>query len=45
MQGHFFMAAGRFKPETTPAVVNAQLQAAANDFRAQFPDALGPQGG
>jgi predicted permease len=45
MQGHFFMAAGRFKPGVTPALANAQLQVAANEFRQKFPDALGPQGG
>src|SRR6185295_10200408 len=45
MQGHFFMAAGRFKSGVTPARANAQLQVAANEFRQKFPDALGPQGG
>src|SRR4030095_4330263 len=45
MQGHFFMTAGRLKPETTPAVANAQLQVAAKEFRAEFPNALGPQEG
>ena len=45
MQGHFFMAAGRFKPGTTPAIANTQLQTAANEFRAQFPDALPAQAG
>ena len=45
MQGHFFMAAGRLKPGTTTAVADAQLQTAANDFRAQFPDALPARAG
>jgi putative ABC transport system permease protein len=45
MQGHFFMAAGRLTPATTPAAANAQLQVAAKEFRGQFPTALGPQDG
>jgi putative ABC transport system permease protein len=46
MQGHFFMAAGRFKPDVTPAIADAQLKAAANEFREKFPNALGgPQNG
>ena len=45
MQGHFFMAAGRVKPDATPAVVDAQLKVAANEFREKFPQALGPDGG
>jgi len=43
MQGHFFIAAGRLKPGTSPAIANAQLQVAAKEFRAQFPNALGPE--
>jgi putative ABC transport system permease protein len=43
MQGHFFMAAGRLTPRTTPAVADAQLQVAAKEFRTQFPTALGPK--
>jgi len=45
MQGHFFLAAGRFRPGVTLPLATAQLQAAANEFRQKFPDALGPQGG
>ena len=46
MQGHFFMAAGRFKPDVTPAVADAQLKTAANQFSEKFPGALGgPQNG
>jgi putative ABC transport system permease protein len=45
MQGHFFLAAGRLNPDTTLAAANAQLKQAANEFRAAFPNAIGPQGG
>ena len=45
MQGHFFQAAGRYKPGVTPAMANAQLQLGANEFRRKFPGAIGPQGG
>src|SRR6185436_5739350 len=45
MQGHFFMGAGRFKPDVTKAIADEQLKAAANEFRGKFPDALGPQDG
>src|SRR5262245_14898403 len=45
MQGHFFQAAGRVRPNVTLAEANAQLQQAAGEFRSQFPNALGPQSG
>jgi predicted permease len=45
MQGHFFMAAGRLRPGVTIPVANAQLQAAANEFRGMFPNAMARQGG
>jgi putative ABC transport system permease protein len=46
MQGHFFMAAGRFKPDVTREVADTQLKAAANEFREKFPGAFsGPQQG
>ena len=45
MQGNFFFAAGRLKPGVTPGTANAQLQRAASEFRQQFPNSLGPQGG
>jgi putative ABC transport system permease protein len=45
MQGHFFMAAGRLKPDVTIAAANAQLQQAADEFRQTFPTALGRQNG
>ena len=46
MQGHFFTAAGRFKPAVTPAIADAQLKTAAKEFSEKFPGALGgPQNG
>jgi putative ABC transport system permease protein len=45
MQGHFFQAAGRLRPDVTLAAANAQLQQAAKEFRETFPNALGRQGG
>jgi len=45
MQGHFFLAAGRLKPGVTIPVANAQLQAAANEFRGMFRNAIGRQDG
>jgi predicted permease len=45
MQGHFFVAAGRLKPGVTIQVANAQLQAAANEFRGMFPNAMARQAG
>ena len=44
MQGHFFMAAGRLKPDVTAAVAEAQLKVAASEFLQKFPGALPPQG-
>jgi putative ABC transport system permease protein len=45
MQGHFFMAAGRFKSGVTAAIANEQLQGSAREFRQKYPDALQPEGG
>ena len=45
MQGHFFQAAGRYRHGFTPAMANAQLQLAANEFRRRFPNVSGPQNG
>lgn len=45
MQGHFFMAAGRLKPDTTAAGAFSQLQSAANEFRGLYPNALPAQAG
>src|SRR5262245_23631136 len=41
MHGHFFTAAGRLKPGVTMAAANGVMQQAANEFRAQYPNALG----
>jgi predicted permease len=44
-QGHYFQAMGRLKPGVTVQQAYARMQASANDYRARFPKALGPQGG
>jgi predicted permease len=44
-QGHYFLAAGRLKPGVTLAQANALLKVAADQFRRQYPDALGPKDG
>jgi predicted permease len=43
-QGHYFQAMGRLKPGVTLDQANARMQASAEQFRARFPTALGPQG-
>lgn len=45
MQGHFFSAAGRLKPEITVEAATARLASAAAEFRQAFPAALPPQVG
>jgi len=45
MQGVFFTVAARLKPGVVPAAVTGQLQQAASEFRAAFPNVLGPQNG
>ena len=42
-QAHYFNAAARLKPGVTLAMGNTQMQAAAEQFRAKFPQAIGPQ--
>ena len=42
-QGHYFQVMGRLKPGVTLQQADARLQASAQDFRAKFPTALGPQ--
>ena len=42
-QGHYFWALGRLKPGVTLEQADARLNASAADFRARFPNALGPQ--
>ena len=44
-QGHYFLAAGRLKPGVTLAKANAMLKVAADQFRRQYPEALGPKDG
>lgn len=44
-QGHYFLAAGRLKPGVTVAQANALLKIAAEQFRHQYPVALGPKEG
>ena len=42
-QAHYFTAAARLKPGVTLAMANTQMQAAAEQFRAKFPKAIGPK--
>jgi putative ABC transport system permease protein len=42
-QGHYFQALGRLKPGVTLQQADARLNASAADFRARFPNAIGPQ--
>jgi putative ABC transport system permease protein len=42
-QGHYFQAMGRLKPGVTLQQADARLSASARDYRAKFPQALGPQ--
>lgn len=46
-QAHYFLAAGRLKPGVTLAMAKAQLQIAANQFRAKYPGGavMGPKDG
>ncbi len=41
-QGHYFQAAGRLVPGVSLEQAQAKLAASANDFRARFPRAIGP---
>lgn len=43
--GHYFRTAGRLRPGVTLAQARARLETSAADFRAKFPQALGPNGG
>ena len=42
-QAHYFAAAARLKPGVSMAMANTQMQAAAEQFRAKFPKAIGPK--
>jgi predicted permease len=44
-QGHYFRVAGRLKPGVTLEQAQARLQLSAQDYRAKFPTALGPNQG
>ncbi|MEP6594109.1 MAG: FtsX-like permease family protein, partial [Acidobacteriota bacterium] len=44
-QGHYFQAAGRLKPGVSLAQAQARLQLSAADYKRQFPDSLGNNGG
>ena len=41
--GHYFQVLGRLKPGVTLQQADARLNASAADFRAKFPNAIGPQ--
>jgi putative ABC transport system permease protein len=42
-QSNYFTAAARLKPGVTLAMANTQMQAAAEQFRKRFPNAIGPK--
>jgi putative ABC transport system permease protein len=42
-QGHYFQVMGRLKPGVTLQQANQRMAASATDFRAKFPNAIGPQ--
>ncbi len=42
-QGHYFQAMGRLKPGVTVQQANDRMKASTKDYRARFPNALGPQ--
>src|SRR4029450_7195439 len=44
-QGHYFQVMARLKPGVTVDQAYARMQASANDYRAKFPKAIGPQAG
>ena len=44
-QAQYFTAAARMKPDVTLVMANTQMQAAAEQFRAKFPNAIGPKAG
>jgi predicted permease len=43
-QGHYFQVLGRLKPGITVQQAYERMKASAKDFKARFPQALGPQG-
>jgi predicted permease len=44
-QGHYFQAMARLKPGITAQQAHSRMQASANDYRAKFPKAIGPNAG
>ncbi len=44
-QGHYFSVVGRLNPGVTVDQAKARLQLSAQEFRARFPNALGPNAG
>jgi putative ABC transport system permease protein len=44
-QAHYFTAVGRLKTGVSIATANAQMQTAAEQFRTEFPNAIGPKAG
>jgi len=42
-QGHYFQVMGRLKTGVTIEQANGRMQAAANEYRQKYPNALGPQ--
>src|SRR5262245_12955581 len=42
-QAHYFTAVARLRPGVSMAMANRQMQAAADQFRAKFPAAIGPK--
>ena len=44
-QGHYFQSMARLKPGVTIQQAYERMQASANDYRAKFPKAIGPQAG
>jgi putative ABC transport system permease protein len=44
-QGHYFQVLARLKPGVTVQQAYARMQASANQYRAKFPKAIGPQAG
>jgi putative ABC transport system permease protein len=44
-QGHYFSVAGRLKPGVTLEQAHARVQLSAQDYRARFPNAIGPKEG
>ncbi|HEY6346464.1 MAG TPA: ABC transporter permease [Bryobacteraceae bacterium] len=44
-QGHYFQVFGRLKPGVSLKQAQARLRASASEYRAKFPEALGPKAG